>query len=158
MTSTRTLIRRAVPSDSERLTAIAHAAKARWGYPPAWLELWRDDLTVTPAFVARQLTLCADVDGTTAGFAAAVKGALGWELEHLWVLPAFMGQGVGRDLLSAMLERLRAVGAESLRIASDPHAVGFYERLGAHLVGEVDSLPLGRRLPVLSLAVPRSQE
>jgi len=30
-------IRRALPDDSERLSQIARAAKAHWGYPEAWL-------------------------------------------------------------------------------------------------------------------------
>lgn len=152
------LIRRALPADSETLTAIAHAAKAHWGYPAAWLELWRDDLTVGPTFVAERLTLCADVAGATVGFAAVAQDESGWELEHLWVLPAYMGQGVGRELLTAILDGLRTLGVESLRIASDPHAVGFYERLGARVVGEVDSTPAGRRLPLLTLALPSARE
>ncbi len=147
-----------MPADSAMLTAIALAAKAHWGYPADLLELWRADLTVTPAFVAEQLTLSAELDGATVGFAAVAELEQGWELEHLWVLPAYMRQGVGRDLLGAILDALGALGAESLRIASDPHAVGFYKRLGAQIVGEVDSTPAGRRLPLLTLAVPRPGE
>lgn len=146
-------IRRADPADSETLTAIAHAAKAHWGYPSEWLELWRDDLTVTPRFIVEHLTLCATLDNEIVGFAAVADGERGWELEHLWVLPEHMGRGVGRKLLAAVLTRLEEVGAPSLRIVSDPHAAGFYERLGARLVGEVDSQPAGRRLPLLVLPV-----
>jgi GNAT superfamily N-acetyltransferase len=150
---TEFLLRRAVPADSETLTAIAQAAKAHWRYPPDWLELWRDGLTVTPQFIAAHLTLCAELAGKIVGFAAVAESESGWELEHMWVLPAYMGQGIGRDLLGAILGRLAARGATSLRIASDPHAVGFYEQLGAQVVGVVDSLPTGRRLPLLTLPV-----
>jgi ribosomal protein S18 acetylase RimI-like enzyme len=84
---------------------------------------------------------------------AAADGERGWELEHVWVLPAYMRQGEGRSLLAAILRRLETVGAAHLRVVSDRHAVGFYERLGATIVGEVESLPAGRRRPVLSLTV-----
>lgn len=147
------LLRRAVPADSETLTAIAHAAKAHWGYPQEWFELWRDDLAVTPQFIAEHLTLCAEVAGKIVGFAAVAEGKHGWELKHMWVLPTYMGRGVGRDLLGAIQDRLAILGVTIMRIASDPHAVGFYEQLGAQVVGEVESVPAGRRLPLLVLSV-----
>jgi hypothetical protein len=49
------------------------------------------------------------------------------------------------------IQRAAARGASVLRIASDPHAEGFYRRFGARLVGYVESLPAGRRLPRLEL-------
>jgi hypothetical protein len=39
-------------------------------------------------------------------------------------------------------------------IASDPHAEGFYRRLGARRVRWVASKPAGRRLPRLALDLP----
>ena len=44
---------------------------------------------------------------------------------------------------------LRADGGTTLRIASDPFAEGFYEKMGARRVGDVPSTPEGRRLPLL---------
>ena len=48
-------IRRALSGDSERLTQIARAAKAHWGYPEAWLAAWKPILRITPEYTERQL-------------------------------------------------------------------------------------------------------
>jgi len=43
-----TQIRRGAPSELVDLSALAYRAKASWGYPAAWLEQWRSDLTLSP--------------------------------------------------------------------------------------------------------------
>ncbi len=75
-------------------------------------------------------------------------------LEHLWVLPARMGSGIGRTLVRHLLTLVRARGGHGLRIASDPNAEAFYLRFGARRVGEVPSTPTGRTLPLLLLDAP----
>jgi GNAT superfamily N-acetyltransferase len=47
-------------------------------------------------------------------------------LEHLWVLPDWMGQGIGRALFRHAAERAAARGALSLTIEADPNAEPFY--------------------------------
>jgi GNAT superfamily N-acetyltransferase len=59
-------------------------------------------------------------------------------LEAIYALQAVQHHGIGRALLGAAAERLRARGYRSLALhvlASNP-ARGFYERLGARLVRE----------------------
>lgn len=146
-------IRRARPLDAERLTAIAHAAKRHWGYPASQIELWESDLTVTGAIIAEDLVFCAEAAG---GGSPAIVGFHGlsrdrdvFELEHMWVDPPAMGHGHGAALFRHALEVARVHGARELRIASDPHAEGFYLHMGAVLVGTVPSTPEGRTLPLL---------
>jgi GNAT superfamily N-acetyltransferase len=148
-------IRRARHADATRLTAIAHAAKAHWGYASSELATWRDDLTVTPARLDEDAYCCLDDDlGDTIAFFAVSRatsddGAVICELEHMWVEPDAMGRGHGAALLRHALRVARDAGARELRIASDPHAEGFYLRMGAVCVGDVPSRPAGRRLPLL---------
>jgi predicted N-acetyltransferase YhbS len=59
-----------------------------------------------------------------------------WTLEHLWVLPAEMGRGLGRRLFDAAAAHARAAGAASLLIDGDPNALPFYLRVGAVQIGE----------------------
>jgi predicted N-acetyltransferase YhbS len=75
----------------------------------------------------------------------------------MWVDPRWMGAGIGRRLFAHLLRRLRRDGVARLTIASDPHAEGFYRKLGARRVGSVASTPRGRRLPLLTLRVPASE-
>jgi hypothetical protein len=43
---------RVKPSEAATLSAIAWAAKAFWNYPSDWMEQWREQLTITPTFIA----------------------------------------------------------------------------------------------------------
>lgn len=142
------------PGLADELSRVAQAAKAHWGYPAAWMEAWRAALTLTPEFLRQHETFLARRDGAVCGFAALVpEGGRLW-LEHLWVVPAAMGLGVGRTLFLEALRRAAARGFVTLEIESDPHAAGFYEHLGAVRVGTrpsaVASVP--RELPLLRCA------
>jgi GNAT superfamily N-acetyltransferase len=143
------MIRRAVADDADALTAVAHAAKRHWGYPEAWMALWRRDLTLTVEFIERYPVHCAVDADAIVGFYALLFAGADCELEHFWVVPARMGAGVGRALFEHAVERCRAIGAERLWINADPNAEGFYRRMGARRVGEVLSTPAGRTLPRL---------
>jgi GNAT superfamily N-acetyltransferase len=141
----------AQPEDAARLTEIAFAAKRHWGYPNSWIESWRDILTVKPDFIASHETFSAVVDGQSVGFYSVVQKDSVLDLLHMWVLPAWMGRGIGRSLFYHALERTRALGFRELEIESDPNAEGFYQHLGARRVGvNIHMVEQQRReLPVL---------
>jgi GNAT superfamily N-acetyltransferase len=149
----RFAIRRADPGDAAVLTAIAHAAKRRWSYPETWIRLWRRDLTLTPRFISRHCVQCATFNGRIVGFYALSREGATFDLEHMWVDPGCMGEGVGARLFRHAVERVRGGGGNQLRIASDPNAEGFYRRMGARRIGEIASSPAGRTLPVLVVDV-----
>jgi len=141
-------------SESRALTDLARAAKAHWGYSDELMALWADDLGVSSAFITHNHVVCAECDGDLVGFAAVCEEDGAYELEHLWVHPTRMRQGVGSGLLAQAVTYLRAVGARQVRIVSDPHAEGFYLRLGARRIGQKESTKRpGRFLPVLVLDV-----
>lgn len=148
---------RIVPARPEwagRLTEIAHAAKAYWGYPPQWLALWRQDLTITPAAIRNLQVFVALAGDDILGFYALAKAARPKaSLEHLWVVPEAIGQGLGRALFEHAVRQATAAGATLLVVESDPNAEGFYRRMGARTIGErcyeLDGQP--RSLPILAL-------
>ncbi len=139
-----------IPEDAARLLDIAVAAKAYWGYPPDWMAAWALLLRLPAAYVRDNDVYKAMLGTTVAGWYALVPQVTHAHLDHLWVLPAFMRQGIGRQLFLHAVERAKARGLLRLEFEADPHAVGFYERLGARIVGESDS-DMGRRIPVMSL-------
>lgn len=143
-------IRRAVPSDSQRATQLARAAKAQWGYPAEWLAAWDADLRITGEDIERHATFLASVDGEAVGVCQLQEGDEHAVLEHVWVDPAHQGQGVGRALVEHAREAARGV----IAIVADPHAEDFYVRLGARRVGEVAAPMPGapdRTLPLMEL-------
>jgi GNAT superfamily N-acetyltransferase len=143
---------RATPAMAARLTELAFAAKRSWGYPARWITLWNDLLTITPEIIQTNEVYAAVLaDAAIAGFYALLPDRPMPRLEHLWVLPALMGRGIGRALFAHALERASALGATQIQIESDPQAEGFYLRMGARRLGEtVTDLDGQRRiLPIL---------
>jgi GNAT superfamily N-acetyltransferase len=146
---------RALPEDAAKLSSIARAAKGHWGYPESWLRQWDGVLTLSPASVAEHPThaLVAD-DGILGFFALLLRGAEA-QLDHLWVRPSAMGRGLGRRLFEFAEEAALSAGARTLKVESDPHAEGFYLRMGARRCGEVPAAMDGveRRLVLLEKAL-----
>ncbi|MCB9089707.1 MAG: GNAT family N-acetyltransferase [Calditrichae bacterium] len=50
-----------------------------------------------------------------------------------------MGQGAGARLFRHAVAALASHGIKHLKIVSDPHAEGFYQKMGARRVGAVAS-------------------
>jgi GNAT superfamily N-acetyltransferase len=146
---------RALPEDAAELSALARAAKAHWGYPETWLRSWGGVLTLTPAYIRAHPKFAAVSEGRIVGFFAAVMRGDDALLEHLWVLPAEMGKGVGRLLFESAEAHARTAGAARLKVECDPHAEGFYVRMGAVKRGHVPAPMEGleRFLPLLEKAL-----
>ena len=146
---------RARREDAGALTGIALAAKGHWGYPESWIRRWQEALTVTPDYVSCHPTFAAIADGTIVGFCAVKIRSEEALLDHLWVLPSMMRRGVGRALFTQAENAAREAGAKHLKIVGDPHAEGFYRRMGATVYGQepaaMDDQP--RFLPLLEKAL-----
>jgi predicted N-acetyltransferase YhbS len=112
-------------------------------------------LTLTPDYiVAHDVHAAVEGDEIIGFYALTLTGEGGrLVLDHLWLLPKAIGQGVGRALFAHAVERARAMGARQLEIEAEPNAMGFYERMGARIIGEhtteIEGTP--RSLPVLLL-------
>ena len=133
------VIRRAIPEESELLTQIAHASKRHWNYPEAWIQSWREQLTINMEFVLANDVYVMEEKAVVKGFYGLVtRGSTIW-LEHLWVLPEMMRKGIGRELFHHAARVARTRGAKEIQIESDPNAEGFYLKMGARRSGETVS-------------------
>ena len=148
------MIREATPADADDLTQLARRAKASWGYPEAWLREWQPQLSFSAAYIGSNPVYVVTSDDTLAGV-IALEDSAEPEIAHLWVSPEYQGLGVGRQLVQRAIEVAAERGWNSYRVESDPHALPFYERLGAVQIGEVAAPVCGveRVLPVLRLTV-----
>ncbi len=150
-------IRKATTEDATALTTIAHDAKRYWGYPEHWIKHWQDDLTISPDFVASNPVYVAESEDKLLGFYALIIRDDKAELDHLWVAPAHIGTGVGKELFLHAMQTAARRDISEVAILSDPNAEGFYRKMGAHRLGEttseIDGQP--RSLPHLTVD-PRS--
>ena len=82
------------------------------------------------------------------------------ELHHLWVLPAWIGSGIGRLLFEHAMDRSASRGASIVEIEADPNAEGFYSRMGARRVGEsvYEIEDQSRVLPLMAMELSESAE
>src|SRR5689334_14379243 len=128
-------IRPASPTDLPSLASIALAAKASWGYSRSQLEAWRAGLSPSAESLAANPTFVCEVAGEAVGFYQLILKGGTADLDHLWVRPDHMRQGIGRRLFLDALRYARDQGVHTLRIDSDPHAEQFYLACGAVRAG-----------------------
>jgi GNAT superfamily N-acetyltransferase len=146
-------IRGALPKEADLLSQIAFAAKAHWGYPARWMELWKPQLTFGPEYFEQNESWIAETNGSPIAFYTLLqKEGSAW-LENLFVSPAFIGQGVGKKLFLHAAELSRQRNFQRMRLEADPNAVGFYEKMGMHRIGERHSEVEGhqRALPIMEM-------
>ena len=153
--------RNATPADIETLSDIARRAKAVWGYPAAWMEAWRDQLTIQARELEQDDIRVATLADAIVGFvsvgrvdeASKTEGRSVGEICHMWIDPENQRGGLGRAVFDEALCICRDRGYELLRIDSDPNAIGFYMKMGCRVIGTVsaDVLGLPRSLPLLEL-------
>ncbi|MBN2805477.1 MAG: GNAT family N-acetyltransferase [Prolixibacteraceae bacterium] len=156
--------RNALTNDAERLTEIAFAAKRTWNYPEEYFNIWNDELTITEKYIDDNVVLVAEEDELVVGFVSLVqvpvdkqfgnvKVAAGYWMDHLFVDPNFQHREIGFRLVGVIKQFCRNQGIESLMIFVDPHAIGFYEKVGARFVENSSSSIVGREIPVYRLDI-----
>jgi GNAT superfamily N-acetyltransferase len=144
-------ILRALPGQAETLRHLARASKQHWGYDPDFMQAWTHDQTLTAEFIAHHPVFCAETDGDIAGFYALEWTPQSCELKHLWIHPDYIGQGMGTRLFEHLIAHLQARGTKRCKIVAEPHAEGFYRRMGAIPIGQKSVPQLDQILPILQL-------
>ena len=140
-------IHRAEPGDAKDLSALAYWSKAEWGYPVAFMEACRAELTYDAERVRRHpFYLIRTDDGIVGFYALAAKDDGAVELDALVVAPGHHGRGYGRALVTHARGTARALGARHLCVQSDPNADAFYEALGGRCTGERESRSIAGRM------------
>lgn len=161
------MIRPARREEAEQLTQISFASKAHWGYPAAFFEIWRSELTLLPEYMDANEVFVLEEKGRVVGYYSLVQledevelGGIslprGFWLEHMFVLPEFIGHGMGSALFRHLRQRCRTRGVNKVGILADPNAKGFYLKMGADYVKEFPSTIAGRTTPFLVLKIKSS--
>ena len=142
-------------ADAEPLTRLAMRSKAHWGYDAAFMAMCRAELTITEQRIAETTVLVAEREGRTIGFGClSAKDDGSGEIADIFVEPAEIGRGAGQTVMQALFGRARTLGLKRLVVDADPHAQGFYEKLGFRFWRDVPSGSIpGRTLPQLVLTL-----
>lgn len=158
-------IRRALETEHGPLTQISFRSKQVWNYPTEYFDLWRSELTITPEYIRKHLVFVAERAGQIVGYYSVLHNpkdfwtrsgiffSAGYWLEHMFILPEHIGQGIGTALMHHAKEQIRGLEGSVMRILVDPNAKGFYEKVGARYIKDVPSSIPGRTTPFFELAV-----
>ncbi|HZQ06574.1 MAG TPA: GNAT family N-acetyltransferase [Anaerolineae bacterium] len=141
---------RATPDDAETLTRICVAAKAYWGYPSEWMERWAPTLRITPEFIEFEQVYVARINDEAVGFYGLICTPPTFILEHLWIEPSHIRQGIGEQLFYHAVNLANEMGAQRIELEAEPNAVGFYEKMGMRRVRDKIG-DFERVLPIMEL-------
>lgn len=140
------IIERAAAADHSVLTQISFESKAFWGYSAAQLEIWKDDLIITPEYITQNHLFKMVLNSHIIGFYSFIRISNDHIiLEHLFVL--HIGKGFGKNLLDHFLKIAEDLKSKSITLEADPHAESFYKKFGFTTFGYKESSVAGRFLP-----------
>jgi GNAT superfamily N-acetyltransferase len=157
------MIRPARRGEAAVLTNLSFESKGFWRYPPAYFEIWKNELTISADYIKMNEVHVYETGRTVAGYYAIVELPEGIEisgirlpkgfwLEHMFIDPRHIGKGIGSNLFRHLRSRCEDMGIAELGILADPNARGFYEKMGCRYVGEFPSTIKNRTTPYLILS------
>ena len=119
------------------------------------MKIWEPELTFSSKYFDENESWIAETNGRPVAFCTLQEKEGNAWLENLWVSPELIGQGVGKRLFLHAVELARQRGYEILQLEADPNAVGFYEKMGLHRIGdrhsEIEGQP--RILPIMEMTL-----
>lgn len=149
-------IRPASAGEANLLSELAYASEAFWGYDTDFMSAFRAKYRVTEEQILSELVQVLEDEGAIVGFFYVMPNIEITELEFFYIAPQFIGKGYGEVLWQALMGFCRDREIAEIELVTSPQAVGFYERMGAQVVGEVVSmLREGRLIPKLRAVVKK---
>jgi GNAT superfamily N-acetyltransferase len=119
------------------------------------MEACLSELTINPVDLQdSRIQVAETASRKTVGVVQVKSTDTDADLAKLFVEPGRLRAGTGRLLFEWAIRTARELGAIRLTIEADPEAAGFYEKMGAQLVGTAPSGSIpGRTIPKLVLVL-----
>ncbi len=150
MSDETVVIRKAQEGEGPTITQVALLSKAHWGYDRDFLDKCIQDLTVDAEYIMKNPVYVAIAADNIVGFYSIILEDDGYYLDNMFILPEYIGKGLGKSLWGHMLEVFSAMKVQAFKLVADPFAAGFYSAMGAVQIYEKESSTFpGRKLPVM---------
>lgn len=147
-------VKKSTIEDSEILTEITKKSKAYWGYSDEQMGNWSELLTITKNYIeTNNVYKLLDNDLTIAYYSYIYLNKKEVKLDNLFVLPNYIGTGLGKLLMNHFLDRIKNTEIEKIILDSEPNAEKFYEYFGFKKVGQIETSIKNRYLPIMELRV-----
>ena len=148
------IIVKAELDDHEILTDITRKSKKYWGYSDVQMRKWTDLLTITTEYIALNTVYKLLVDNSIIGYYSYFSlDENTIRLDNLFVLPDYIGCGIGKVLMTDFLDKIKVKHAQRIILDSDPNATCFYEKFGFMQIGKIQSSISDRFLPIMELTL-----
>lgn len=143
-------IRRGEKHESEILTNLAIRSEAYWDYDSNFMENFKSIYKVTEEFIENNQTFIMEEENNIIGFYSIIQDDRETSLEYFYIEPEKIGKGYGRFMWNHMIDFCKRQNINEIILVTSPQAKDFYIRMGAVLLGEVDSLVIkNRKIPRL---------
>jgi ribosomal protein S18 acetylase RimI-like enzyme len=145
-------IEKACINDNEILTAITKKSKAYWGYSEEQIIKWNDSLTITATYIeTNSVFKLMDNDKSIGYYSYLIKDEKNVILDNLFILPEYIGTGLGKYLMSDFLNRMKNENFEKITLNSEPNAENFYLKFGFEKIGEFETSIKDRFMPIMEV-------
>lgn len=146
-------LRKALDEEAEILSNVAIKSKAYWDYNEEFIDGCMEDLTISVEYIQKNYVYIFEDDDGIIGFFAFERSEQD-RLDFLYILPKFIGKGFGKVMWENIIREAKELGIKTFTIDSDPHAKGYYEKMGATQIGETPSTVYKDRvLPLMRVMV-----
>lgn len=146
------IIERAQLQDSGALSELCFNSKSHWGYSQEQMNSWRDELTISAEYIAKNHVYKLRIEDQLIAFysyySLPEKSVF---MDNLFVDSTFIGKGYGRVLMDDFLIRIMDEGKIRVILHADPHAESFYLKRGFNAIGKEETNVNGRFLSIMEL-------
>jgi GNAT superfamily N-acetyltransferase len=125
-----------------------------WGHDVDYIDKFMDKLAVTDDYIKNQSVYLMHYHDQLCGFFSFKNKE---ELDSLFLLPEFIGKGLGRLAWNTLCEYAKQQNFPDFFIYSQPGSEGFYLKMGCEKIGEKKSfIKAGMMIPILEYRIPIS--
>ena len=145
-------ILKATTEDTKILTNITKKSKAHWGYSNEQMQNWSIQLTITTNYIEISEVYKLVINNLVVGYYSYVileENIV--ELDNLFLLPKFIGLGLGTFLMNDFLNRCKDLKFQKVILNADPNVENFYKKHGFKTVGQIETSIKERFLPKMEL-------
>ncbi|MGB9976838.1 N-acetyltransferase family protein [Thermovenabulum sp.] len=143
-------IRPAKENEALILSELAEKSEGHWGYDEKYMVKFKEKYRLTEEYIKNFPVFVLEDKEKILGFFGLLFEKDEVNLEFFYIDTDYIGKGYGRMLWSHLADYCKEKGIKSFTFVTSPEAKGFYIKMGAEYLGEVESsVKKGRIIPRL---------
>ena len=135
---------------AEALTTLTFISKVYWGYTKSQMDLWKKELTITVDSFSEYQFYGLIKENEIVGYYSYQIQKDHCYLDNLFIHPDYLHKGHGKLLVKDLHSRIQSLEKTHIYLYADPHAEGFYLKMGYQTVGQKTTAIKDRYLPIMT--------